>query len=379
MPGALDGIRVIEFANYVSGPYAGMLLADYGADVIKIEVPGKGDPFRGWGRMEYSSTFGSVNRNKKSVTLDLKSPDGLKAARALMRTADVVIENFRTGTMDRLGLGYDDVSKDNPKLVWCSITGFGTDGPYASRPGYDTVGQAMSGLLSLLTDTDNPKPMGISLSDHLSGMVACNGIMAALIARGTTGRGQRVDTSLLEATISFCGENAARYFENGKVPARATRTHQAQVYAFVAKDKKAFVVHLSSPNKFWEALCRVAGHSEWVQDARFATKETRGKNYVALEALLADIFKTEPRAHWLGKLLEADVPSAPLNTFDDVFSDPQVKHLGMRTDVMHKRVGMVGLIRNGVRMSETPPTIHSAAPELGEHTDEVLAALKLKA
>ena len=378
MPGALDGIRVIEFANYVSGPYAGMLLADYGADVIKIEVPGKGDPFRGWGRMEYSSTFGSVNRNKKSITLDLKSPDGLKAARALMRTADVVIENFRTGTMDRLGLGYDDISKDNTKLVWCSITGFGTDGPYASRPGYDTVGQAMSGLLSLLTDTDNPKPMGISLSDHLSGMVACNGIMAALISRGATGKGQRVDTSLLEATISFCGENAARYFENGKVPARATRTHQAQVYAFVAKDKKAFVVHLSSPNKFWEALCRVAGHPEWVQDARFATKETRGKNYVVLETLLADIFKTEPREHWLGKLLEADVPSAPLNTFDDVFSDPQVKHLGMRKDVMHKRVGMVGLIRNGVRMSETPPAIHSAAPELGEHTDEVLAELKLK-
>jgi crotonobetainyl-CoA:carnitine CoA-transferase CaiB-like acyl-CoA transferase len=379
LPGALDGIRVIEFANYVSGPYAGMLLADYGADVIKIEVPGKGDPFRGWGRMEYSSTFGSVNRNKKSVTLDLKSPDGLKAAHALMRTADVVIENFRTGTMDRLGLGYDDAAKDNPKLVWCSITGFGTDGPYASRPGYDTVGQAMSGLLSLLTDTENPKPMGISLSDHLSGMVACNGIMAALISRGSTGKGQRVDTSLLEATISFCGENAARYFENGKVPARATRTHQAQVYAFVAKDKKAFVVHLSSPNKFWEALCRVAGHPEWVQDARFATKETRGKNYVALEALLADIFKTEPREYWLGKLLEADVPSAPLNTFDDVFSDPQVKHLGMRKDVMHKRVGMVGLIRNGVRMSETPPTIHSAAPELGEHTEEILAEIKAKA
>jgi crotonobetainyl-CoA:carnitine CoA-transferase CaiB-like acyl-CoA transferase len=379
LPGALDGIRVIEFANYVSGPYAGMLLADYGADVIKIEVPGKGDPFRGWGRVEYSATFGSVNRNKKSIELNLKSPDGLTAAKALIRTADVVIENFRTGTMDRLGLGYDDMSKDNSKLVWCSITGFGTDGPYSSRPGYDTVGQAMSGLLSLLTDTESPKPMGISLSDHLSGMVACNGIMAALISRGATGKGQRVDTSLLEATISFCGENAARYFENGKVPGRATRTHQAQVYGFVAKDKKAFVVHLSSPNKFWEGLCAVAGHPEWTRDPRFATKETRGKNYVALEALLADVFKTEPREHWLKLLLEADVPSAPLNTFDDVYNDPQVKHLGMRQDVMHKRVGMVGLVRNGVRMSATPPAIHSAAPELGEHTDEVLASLKAKA
>jgi len=290
----------------------------------------------------------------------------------------VVIENFRTGTMERLNLGYDEVSKDNPKLVWCSITGFGSSGPYASRPGYDTVGQAMSGLLSLLTDVENPKPMGISLSDHLSGMVACNGIMAALIARGRTGKGQRVDTSLLEATISFCGENAARFFENGKVPGRATRTHQAQVYAFVAKDSKAFVVHLSSPNKFWEGLTRVAGHPEWVKDPRFSTKETRGKHYADLERELATVFRTEPRDHWLTKLLAEDVPSAPLNTLDDVFADPQVKHLKMRENVRHSRVGMVGLIRNGVRMSETPPTIHSAAPELGEHTDEVLAQLKLK-
>jgi len=379
LSGALEGIRVVEFANYVSGPYAGMLLADFGADVIKVEAPGKGDPFRGWGRIEYSPTFGSVNRNKKSITLDLKSPDGHKAARALIRTADVVIENFRTGTMERLGLGYDEVAKDNAKLVWCSITGFGTDGPYASRPGYDTVGQAMSGLLSLLTDIENPRPMGISLSDHLSGMVACNGIMAALIARGRTGTGQRVDTSLLEATISFCGENAARFFENAKVPGRATRTRQAQVYAFVAGDSKPFVVHLSSPTKFWEALCRVAGHPEWIKDARFATKETRGKHYDDLNRELAAVFKGDTRDNWLAKLQVADVPSAPLNTLDEVFDDPQVRHLAMREDLPHARVGMVGLVRNGVRMSATPPAIRSAAPELGEHTDAVLAELKLKA
>ena len=380
MSGALQGIRVVEFANYVSGPYAGMLLADFGAEVIKIEAPGKGDPFRGWGRIEYSPTFGSVNRNKKSVTLDLKSPDGQKAARALIRTADVVIENFRTGTMERLGLGYDEVSKDNPKLVWCSITGFGTDGPYAARPGYDTVGQAMSGLLSLLTDTENPRPMGISLSDHLSGMVACNGIMAALISRGATGKGQRVDTSLLEATISFCGENAARFFEDTKkVPGRATRTSQAQVYAFVAKDGKPFVVHLSSPTKFWEALCLVAGKGDWLKDPRFASKETRGKQYDDLNRELAAVFKTDVRANWLKKLEAEDVPCSPLNTLDEVFDDPQVRHLEMRVDRPHPRVGMVGLVRNGVRMSGTPPEVKTAAPELGEHTDEVLASLKVKA
>ncbi len=378
MPGALEGIRVVEFANYVSGPYAGMLLADLGADVVKVETPGKGDPFRGWGRVEYSPTFGSVNRNKKSITLDLKSAEGKAAARALAKTADVVIENFRSGTMERLGLGYEVLGAENPGLIYCAITGFGTDGPYAARPGYDTVGQAMSGLLSLLTDLEDPKPMGISLSDHLGGMVACNGVLAALVSRGKTGKGQRVDTSLLESTLSFCGENAANYFENGKTPSRATRTHRAQVYAFVDRDGKPFVVHLSSPSKFWEGLTRVVGKPEYLKDPRFATKETRGKNYPALHAGLAEVFATNGRDHWLALLLAEDVPSAPLNNFDDVFNDPQVKHLKMRVDVPHRTLGSVGLVRNGLRLSGTPLEIHSPSPELGEHTDEVLASLNLK-
>jgi formyl-CoA transferase len=376
MAGALEGIRVIEFANYVSGPYAGMLLGDFGAEVIKIEAPDGGDPFRGWGRVEYSPTFGSVNRNKKSVVLDLKSATGLSAARALLRTADVLIENFRTGTIERLGLDYDDVVRDNPRLVWCSITGFGSSGPYASRPGYDTVGQSLSGLLSLLTDLDQPRPMGISLSDHLAGITACNGILGALLARGRTGKGQRVDTSLLEATVSFCGENAARFFDNGKVPNRATRTHQAQVYAFVAADGKPLVIHLSTPTKFWRALAEVVGKPEWVADPRFATKETRGRHYDVLHGELAAIFRTDIRATWLKKLQAADVPAAPLNTLEEVFGDPQVIHLGLRQDLPHKRVGTVGLVRNGVRMSANPPDIRSAAPELGEHTDEILAQIK---
>ncbi|HTP92685.1 MAG TPA: CaiB/BaiF CoA-transferase family protein [Xanthobacteraceae bacterium] len=377
MAGALEGIRVVEFANYVSGPYAGMLLGDFGAEVIKVEAPDGGDPFRGWGRVEYSPTFGSVNRNKKSVVLDLKSAEGLAAARALTRTADVLIENFRTGTMERLGLGYEQLSRDNPRLVWCSITGFGPTGPYASRPGYDTVGQSVSGLLSLLTDLDRPRPMGISLSDHLAGITACNGILGALVARGRTGKGQRVETSLLEATVSFLGENAARYFENGKVPDRAARTHQAQVYAFVASDGKPFVIHLSTPAKFWKGLANVVGRPQWIDDARFATKEARSRHYDVLHGELAAIFKTDTRDNWLAKLQAADVPAASLNRLDEVFADPQVKHLGLRRDVPHKRVGSVGLIRNAVRMSVTPPEIHSASPELGEHTDEILAALKV--
>ena len=376
MSGALEGVRVIEFANYVSGPYAGMLLGDMGADIIKVEEPSKGDPFRGWGRVDYSPTFGSVNRNKKSVTLDLKSEQGKADARALVLSADVVIENFRVGTMERLGLGYEQFREAHPGLIWCSITGYGSDGPYALRPGYDTVGQASSGLLSLLTDIADPKPMGISLSDHLAGMNAANGVLGAIIARGRTGRGQRVETSLLEATLSFCGENAARFFDNGKVPGRATRTHQAQVYAFTASDGKAFVVHLSSPTKFWVALTQVVGHPEWVEDARFKTKEARGKNYDVLNKALGEVFGAQTRDHWLDLLLQKDVPAAPLNTFDDVFADPQVQHLQMRVDVPHPTLGTVGYVRNGVRLSETPNSVRFCSPELGEHNDEILSPLR---
>jgi formyl-CoA transferase len=210
-------------------------------------------------------------------------------------------------------------------------------------------------------------------------MVACNGILGALVARGRTGKGQRVDTSLLEATVSFCGENAAGFFESRKVPNRATRTRQAQVYAFVAGDNKPFVIHLSSPAKFWQALARVAGRLEWLDDPRFATKETRGRHYDALHDALAAVFKNDTRAAWLAKLQAEDVPAAALNTLDEVFDDPQVKHLGLRQDVPHKLLGTIGLVRNGLRMSGTPPEIRSAAPELGEHTDEILAQLDIDA
>ena len=372
MPGALEGIKVIEIASFVSGPYAGMLLGDLGAEIIKVEAPDKGDPFRGWGRVEYSPPFGSVNRNKKSITVDLKDPAGLASVRELLKTADVLIENVRTGTLDRIGLTYEQAAKDNPRLIWCSITGFGTDGPYAARPGYDTVGQAMSGLLSLVTDMDAPRPTGISLSDHLSGMVACNGVLAALVARGRTGKGQRVDTSLLEASLSFCGENAARYFENAKVPGRSTRTREASVYAFVASDGLPFIIHLSSPQKFFEGMARAAGKPEWITDERFASREGRRKNHDTMAAEMAAVFKTGPREMWLQKLLDEDVPCSRINTLGEVFEDPQVKHLGMKKDLPHKHLGTVSLVRNALRMSDTPVEIRSAAPDLGEHNKEIL-------
>ena len=372
---ALEGITVLEFASYVSGPYAGMMLSDLGAEVIKIEGPDGGDPFRGWGAADYSATFGSVNRNKKSVVLDLKSDDGLSAARALAESADVLIENYRAGTMDRLGLGYNALIETNPQLIYASVTGFGPTGPYATRAGYDTVGQAMSGLLSVLTNLENPEPMGISLSDHLTGMMAAYGILGALMARERTGKGQRVETSLLAATVAFLGENAARYFETGKTPSRETRARSAQVYAFLDSEGKGFVVHLSSPTKFWRGLTNVAGHPEWQEDARFKTKRDRQENYRVLHGLLAAIFRGAPREVWLGKLEEHDVPSAPIYTLGEVFADPQVEHLGLIRQVPHKKLGHVSLVGGGVTLSDTPAEIVACAPDYGQHTDEILARI----
>jgi crotonobetainyl-CoA:carnitine CoA-transferase CaiB-like acyl-CoA transferase len=373
MSAALDGITVIEVANYVSGPCAAMLLGDLGATVIKIEGPDGGDPFRGWGTVEYSATFGSLNRNKKSVVLDLKKAGDVEMLRGLIADADVLIQNFRPGTLERSGLGYDDLRDANPRLIYCAITGFGAEGPYRDYPGYDTVGQGMSGLLSLLTEMNDPKPMGISLSDHLAGIFACYGVLAALFARERTGRGQLVETSLLESTVAFLAENAANFFEgSGKPPSRATRTHQAQVFTFVAADEKPFVVHLSSPPKFWQGLLTATQAHRLGTDERFATRPARVRNYDALEAELKAVFRTQDRAVWLERLREDDVPCGPLNDFKEVFDDPQVELLGLRLTLPHPKRGSVTVVGSPVRLSDTPVTISAAAPELGSDTERYL-------
>ena len=374
--GALAGTTVLEIASYVSGPYASMLLADLGATVIKVEPP-DGDPFRGWGTVEYSATFGSLNRNKHSVVIDIKTDAGRAAVKSLAKRADVLIENFRPGTMERAGLGYDDLHAVNDRLIYCSITGFGSTGPYRDRPGYDTIGQAMSGLLSLLTQKAAPQPMGISLSDHLGGAFACYGIMAALIARQRTGRGQRVETSLLESSVAFLAENAANFFEGkGDPPDRATRTRQAQVFAFVAGDEKPFVIHLSSPPKFWEGLTRASGHPELATDPRFRDRRGRSAHYDELTAILAEIFRSAGRDAWLERLRAEDVPCGPLNDLREVFDDPQVRHLGLRLELPHPKRGKVSVVGSGVRLSDTPVQIRTAAPELGADSATFLGDAK---
>jgi formyl-CoA transferase len=374
--GALDGIKIFEFASYVSGPFAGMLLADLGAEVVKIESPNGGDAFRNWGKQDYNGTFGSMNRNKMSVTLDLKTEAGRTAARRLALSADVIIENFRPGTMERLGLGYELLAAANPRLIYCSITGFGSQGPYSNRPGYDTVGQAVSGLLSVLTDRAAPQTMGVSLSDHLAGTFAAYGVLAALMARTTTGLGQKVETSLLQASLAFLGENAAHFFEDGKVPSRATRCKRAQVFAFTARDGLPFVVHLSSPEKFWLGMLAATDRQVLADDARFHNRDARVKNYDALRDELASVFQSRPRAHWLQLLEEQDVPSGPLNTLEEVIADPQFIALDMRKHLPHRTRGTVSVIDNPVRLSATPPRMDRAAPDLGAHNEIFLRETK---
>jgi len=372
MAGALDGIRILEFANYVAGPYAGMMLGDLGAEVIKVEQPNGGDAFREWGDGAFSPIFEALNRNKKSVTADLKSAEDKAKIIRLAGTADVILENFRAGAMERMGLGYEELCKDNPRLIYCSITGFGLDGPYRDRPGYDTIGQAMGGLLSLMTDLSDPKPVGYSFSDHFAGIAAMQGIMAALFARERTGKGQRVDTSLLQSTIAMTGENAARYFFDDHVPDRERRTQLAQVYAFSDRDGLPFVIHLSSPPKFWQGLLAAIGHAELAEDERFAERRGRMQNYRALHETLAAIFKTGKREEWLDALRENDVPAAPINTLAEVFDDPQVRHLGLKQAIPHPAVGEFELVAGGYNLSQTPLSIRNRAPELGEHNAELL-------
>ncbi len=375
MSGALDGIRVIELASYVSGPFASVLLADLGAEVIKVESPGEGDPFRGWGENKYGSNFRSLNRNKKSITLDIRREEGREIFLKIAAGSDILVENLRPGAMRRRGFDYESVRRLNPKIIYCSISGYGQEGPYRERPGFDTVGQGMSGLLSLLTDPDKPQGVGISLSDHLSGIYASYGILGALVNRVATGEGQWVETSLLRASVSFLSENAVRYFETGVVPRRAYRTHTAGVFAFVDKEEKPFVIHLSSPRKFFIGLAEIVGKPELADDPRFLDRKGVVANHDELEGILQSVFRGGLREQWLKLLQERDVPCAPLNTMEEVFQDPQVKQYGFPVEVEHPKMGKMRLVGSGVNLSATPAAVKIAPPTLGEHTEEILRDL----
>ncbi len=372
----LNDMTIVECATFVTGPYATALLADLGGRVIKIESPPDGDPYRYFAPDPYFSfNFAHLNRNKESLVLDLKAAKGKEICLDLLKRADVFVENFRPGTAERLGLGYDSLRKLNPRLVYCSISAFGQSGPYVDKPGFDTLGQAMSGLLSLLTDPDDPKVMGMAVSDYVTGLSAGYGILGALFAREKSGEGCRVETSLLQATLSFIGETASGYLRTGTVPNRMARVKNAHAFAFVCKDNLPLVIHCSVPEKFWLALLKAAERMDIAEDQRFKTRSARRQNYESLEITLAPVFAARTRAEWLKRLEADDVPAAPLYNIAEVLDDPQVKHLGLREEVAHPKAGKLKFVGGPVRFDNLPKEKSAPPPLLGEQTVDILSEL----
>ncbi len=374
--GALEGITVVECCTFVTGPYATALLADLGARVIKIESPPDGDPYRYFAPDPFFSPhFAHLNRGKHSLALDLKSPRGKEICLKLVERADVFVENFRPGVAERLGLGYESLRALNQKLIYCSISAFGQSGPYANNPGFDTLGQAMSGLLSVLTDMDKPKLMGIALSDYVTGLSAGYGILGALFARQKSQQGCRVETSLLRSTLAFIGEAAATYLRTGETPDRVARVKNAHAFAFPAKDKLPLVIHCSVPEKFWIALLKTIDRLDLAEDSRFKSRDARRENFAALEAELAPAFTQRTRQEWLKLLAENDVPAGPLYDMAGVLADPQVRHEGLIEEVEHPKAGKLQLVASGVRYEGLAYTAAKPPPLVGEQSAQILAEL----
>jgi crotonobetainyl-CoA:carnitine CoA-transferase CaiB-like acyl-CoA transferase len=372
----LNRITVIECATFVTGPYATALLADLGARVIKIESAPEGDPYRYFAPDPFFSfNFAHLNRNKESLILDLKAPEGKKICLDLATKADVFVENFRPGAADRLGIGYEQLRGLNPKLIYCSISAFGQSGPYADKPGFDTLGQAMSGLLSLLSDPDDPRVMGMAVSDYVTGLSAAYGILGALLARNHSGAGSSVETSLLQATLSFIGETAAGYLRTGNVPNRVARVKNAHAFALICKDDRPLAIHCSVPEKFWLALLKAADRMDIAADERFKTRDARRQNYQALEQALATTFKTRTRDEWLEILQAQDVPAAPLYNVAEVLDDPQVNHLALVEKIEHPLAGVFRFVGGPVRYDGLEKAPSAPPPLVGEHSRKILQEL----
>lgn len=375
---ALDGIRVLDFSRVLAAPYCTMILADLGAEVIKVEIPGRGDLSRGSGPFikGQSGYFISVNRGKKSITLDLKNPEGRDLAVRLAEHCDVVTENFRPGVMDRLGLGPDTLRERNPRLVYASVTGFGQSGPYADRPAYDIVVQAMGGLLSITGAPEGPPVRaGYSIGDLGAAVFAATGILAALFERERSGVGQRLDLSMLDAQVAFCENAITRYFATGETPRPIGSRHplSAPFQAFPSRD--GHVVLAIVQNEEWERFCRELSLEDLARDERFQTREGRYKNQAALEPPLMELFLTRTTAEWLDFLTGIGIPCAPVHTIDQVVSDPQVRHREMIVELPQEGIGPHPFVNSPIRLDRTPAQVERGAPALGEHTDAVLRDL----
>ena len=382
MAGALDGLRIIDQTQVMAGPFASMLLADMGADVIKVE-PLDGEHARHVGLEAapgVAASFLAVNRGKKGLTLDLKQPEGVAVLKRLVATADVLVENYRPGVATRLGVDYDALAAVNPRLIYCSVSGFGQTGPYASRGGYDLIAQGMAGIMSATgSDGGPPVKVGVPVADLGAGLFAVLGILSAVRARRITGRGQRVDTSLFEAALALSAWEATEYWYTGQIPKRLGTAHRlnAPYQAFRASDGY-FTVGAANP-KLWPLFAKVIGMEVLTQDPRFKGVGDRVKNRAALEEEIESATRKETRAHWLAKCEAAGIPAGPIYSIPEAQADPHAQARGMVQELTHPQAGRVKALGNPVKLSRSPAALRSAAPLLGADTDAVLAGIGFSA
>jgi len=385
MQGALAGIRVLDLTRILAGPTCTQLLADLGADVIKIERPGSGDDTRKWGPpyvrdrtgkdTSESAYYLCANRNKRSLTLDIAHPEGQAVLRRVAAGSDILVENFKAGGLARYGLGYDDLKDDMPGLIYCSITGFGQTGPYAKRPGYDFLAQAMGGIMSITGPAaGDPHKVGVGIADVMCGMYAVAAILAALHHREKTGRGQMIDLSLLDSQVAWLINAGTMYLTSGEEPARLGNGHPNIVPYDVFPTADGFIVLAVGNDGQYGRFCEFAGVPELAGDERYATNDSRVRNRDNLMPKLRQATTRHPSRYWLEGLAGMGVPCGPVNTLRQVFDDPQIKHREMTVSLSHPFAGdgQVRLIGNPIKMSVTPVEYHRAPPTLGQHTDEVL-------
>ncbi|WP_033534046.1 CaiB/BaiF CoA transferase family protein [Bordetella trematum] len=385
-PMALAGVKVLDLSRILAGPSAAQLLGDLGADVVKVEKPGEGDDTRKWGppyirdqagqRTDESAYYLSANRNKRSIAIDIASEQGQALVHRLIAQADVLIENYKKGGLAKYGLSYEQIRERYPRLVYCSVTGFGQTGPYASRPGYDFLIQGMGGIMSLTGEPQGqPMKVGVGIADVMTGMYAAVGILAALRHRDATGQGQQIDISLLDTQIAWLVNAGTNYLAERKVPTRLGNGHPNIVpYQVFSTADSPMILAVGNDGQF-QRFCEVAGLTELAADPRYATNVKRIENRVALCALIDERLQTRARRDWLAALEAAGVPCGPVNDLQDVFEDPHVQARGaeLRMPCAWAEGGEVGLLANPLKMSVTPPTYRHAPPRINEHEQDVLA------
>jgi crotonobetainyl-CoA:carnitine CoA-transferase CaiB-like acyl-CoA transferase len=372
----LKDTRVVELGTYITGPAAGMHLADLGADVIKVERPETGDPFRAFKGGLYSPHFQTYNRNKRSIALDTKKPEDLKVLHDLIATADVFIQNFRPGVADKIGAGEAVLRERNPGLVYCAITGFGQDGPSRDRPAYDTVAQAASGYLRLLTPPTNPRVIGPAIADAVTGHYAALGIVAALLERAKTGEGRRLDISMLEAMAHFNLDSFTHYFSVGEIMGPLSRPTVSQSYTFECSDGKWVAIHMSSPPKFWTGLVDSVAMPELATDPRFSERLERIEHQTDLIEILTPVFKTKTREAWCALLLKNEVPHSPAYDSNEALEDPQAKHLKIEIGAEHAEMGAFRTVRAPYNFDGKPELDVLPPPTLDEHGAEIRAEIQ---